>query len=106
MGGIFFYVLLRLRLYYYIKSMKISKKGVDMGEDVRYNGGSLSKSPFVTSTKRNEKRGNLLRSLWWLQNYSLRLSINNLETIKILKTERVIVLSIAFAINNVTIYYI
>ncbi len=55
---------------------------------MRYNGESLSKSTFSTSTKRNEKRGNLLRSLMWLQNYSLRLSINNLETIKILKTEQ------------------
>ena len=36
---------------------KKSKKGVDMGVKVRYNGGSLSKSVFPTSTKRNGKRG-------------------------------------------------
>ncbi len=36
---------------------KKSKKGVDFWKKVRYNGGSLSKSTFSTSTKRNEKRG-------------------------------------------------
>ncbi len=53
--------------------IKNVKKGVDMGGKVRYNGGSLSKSAFPTSTKRNGKRGNLLRSLMGLQDYSLRL---------------------------------
>ena len=36
---------------------KKSKKGVDIDVKVRYNGGSLSKSPFVTSTKRKESEG-------------------------------------------------
>ena len=44
------------------------KKSVDTAGLVRYNGGSLSKSAFPTSTKRKEKRGNLLRSLVRLQN--------------------------------------
>ena len=46
---------------------KKSKISVDNQGLVRYNGGSLSKSAFPTSTKRNRKRGNLLRSLCWLQ---------------------------------------
>ena len=33
---------------------KKSKKGVDMGVKVRYNGGSLSKSAFPTSTNSEE----------------------------------------------------
>ena len=39
------------------KSEKMLKKGVDNWVLVRYNGGSLSKSAFPTSTKRNGKRG-------------------------------------------------
>ena len=45
------------------KCEKLCEKSVDIGQIVRYNGGSLSKSIFSTSTKRNGKRGNLLRSL-------------------------------------------
>ena len=79
-------------LYIVHKSLipKKSKKGVDMGVKVRYNGRSLSKSTFSTSTKRKGKRGNVLRSLIGLQNILKDSPINNLETIKILKTERVI----------------
>ena len=61
----------------------MSKKGVDMGGKVRYNGGSLSKSAFPTSTKRKGKRGNVLRSLIRFQNILRDSPINNLETIKI-----------------------
>ena len=61
-----------------------------MGVKMRYNEGSLSKSTFSTSTKRKGKRGNVLRSLIGLQNILKDSPINNLETIKILKTERVI----------------
>ena len=68
----------------------MSKKRVDVGLNVRYNGGSLSKSAFPTSTKRNGKRGNLLRSLVRLQAILENSPINNLETIKILKTEQAI----------------
>ena len=59
-------------------------------EKVRYNGGSLSKSLLATSTKRKEKRGSLLRSLRRLQGILRDFSVNNLETIKILKTEQAI----------------
>ena len=64
-------------------------KGVDKDENVRYNGGSLSKSTFSTSTKRKGKRGNLLRPLLRLKTILKDSPINNLETIKILKTELV-----------------
>ena len=53
---------------------KKSKKGVDMGVKVRYNGGSLSKSSLRPLQKEKGKRGNLLRSLVRLQNISSRLS--------------------------------
>ncbi len=66
--------------------MKKVEKRVDFFKSVCYNRGSLSKSTFSTSTKRNEKRGNLLRSLSRLQNILRDSSINNLATIKILKT--------------------
>ena len=66
--------------------IKKSKKVLDFVGKVRYNEGSLSKSAFPTSTKRNGKRGNVLRSLVWLQNILKDSPINNLETIKILKT--------------------
>ena len=79
--------MLLLLILFYIYFIKKSKKGVDMGVKVRYNGGSLSKSTFSTSTKRNGKRGNVLRSLIGLQNILKDSPINNLETIKILKTE-------------------
>ena len=35
------------------------EKSVDMERNVRYNGGSLSKSLFTTSTKRKRKRGSI-----------------------------------------------
>ena len=63
---------------------------------MRYNGGSLSKSAFPTSTKRNEKRGNLLRSLIRASNILQDSSVNNLRNNdeKILKTEQAIELKI------------
>lgn len=56
------------------KCEKLCEKSVDIGQIVRYNGGSLSKSTFRPLQKRKGKRGNLLRSLVQLQNISLRLS--------------------------------
>ena len=46
---------------------------------MRYNGGSLSKSAFPTSTKRNRKRGNLLRSLNEASNILRNSLVNNLN---------------------------
>ena len=45
------------------KCEKLCEKSVDMVEIVRYNGGSLSKSPLRPLQKEKGKRGNLLRSL-------------------------------------------
>lgn len=56
------------------KCEKLCEKSVDMGQNLRYNGGSLSKSTFRPLQKRKGKRGNLLRSLVRLQSMSLRLS--------------------------------
>lgn len=42
-------------IFYFLE--KIFKKSVDITCGVRYNGESLSKSAFPTSTKRYEKRG-------------------------------------------------
>ena len=56
------------------KCEKLCEKSVDIGQIVRYNGGSLSKSTFRPLQKRKGKRGNLLRSLVRFQSMSLRLS--------------------------------
>lgn len=56
------------------KCEKLCEKSVDMGQNLRYNGGSLSKSTFRPLQKRKGKRGNLLRSLVRFQSMSLRLS--------------------------------
>ena len=56
------------------KCEKLCEKSVDIEKNVRYNGGSLSKSTFRPLQKRKGKRGNLLRSLVRLQSMSLRLS--------------------------------
>ena len=40
-----------MRCYFFAKK---SKKGVDIGGDVRYNGESLSKSPFCDLYKSDE----------------------------------------------------
>ena len=60
---------------------------------MRYNGGSLSKSAFPTSTNSEESEG-IFEVAWkWLIIILGDSLINNLETIKILKTERAIELN-------------
>lgn len=61
------------------------ENGVDTEKNVRYNEGSLSKSTFSTSTKRNEKRG-IFEVACVASKSSLGFfSFNNLTTIKILR---------------------